>query len=262
MEIKDIDLGQGLILAEEFKTADIAIEQLAETLPTVVNPLQSKAEHDAIKKEIKPIKSLITSIEKRRKELKAPILDAGRLLDGEAKRLSGKLTELISPLVDAEKEYKERLEREKEERNKYAQSKIDWMRDTVANAISMTSEQIEQAIIEVTELDTSVKFYELTGEATQLRDKTLNGLSEMLLMKKQQEQFQAQQAELEALRANAQPEPQSAATSDDTPLDDESLMRQLEALKIGLSEAQVQAIAYAIIDGELIGVTYNKDGVN
>lgn len=260
MEIKDIDIDKGLILAEEFTTADIAIEQLAETLPTVVNPLQSKAEHDAIKKEIKPIKSLITSIEKRRKELKAPILDAGRLVDGEAKRLSGKLTELIAPLVDAEQEYKNRLEREKQERQQYGQSKIEWMRDTAANAISMTSEQIEQAINEVSELDTSVKFYELTGEATKLRDKTLNGLSEMLLMKKQQEQFQSQQAELEAMKAKAQSEPQSASTIDDIKLDDESLMNQLEALKIGLSEAQVQAIAYAIIDGELVGVTYNKEG--
>lgn len=259
MEIKDIDMEKGLILAEEFTTADIAIEQLAETLPTVVNPLQSKAEHDAIKKEIKPIKSLITSIEKRRKELKAPILDAGRLVDGEAKRLSGKLTELIAPLVDAEKEYKERLEREKEERNQYAQSKIDWMRDTAANAISMTADEIEQAIVEVTELDTSEKFYELTVEAAKLRDKTLNGLSEMLLMKKQQEQFQAQQKELEEMKARAQPEPVSAPDSGGMNSDDESLAYQLEALKIGLSEAQVQAIAYAIIDGELIGVTYNKE---
>lgn len=246
MEIKDIDIEKGLIIAEEYKTADIAIEQLAETLPTSVNPLQSKAEHAAIKKEIKPIKTLITAIEKRRKELKAPIIDAGRLVDKEAKRLSGKLTELIAPLVDAEKEYKERIEREKEERQQYGQSKIDWMRNTAANAIHMTSDQIEQAISEIIELDTSVKFYELTVQATRLRDKTLNGLAEMLSMKKQQEQFQAQ----------AQQEPISEPPAIESKMDDESLAEQLEGLEIGLSKAQAQAIAYAIIDGELIGVTY------
>lgn len=246
MELNQIDLQKGIILADEFKNADIAIEQLAETLPTVVPPIQSKAEHDAIKKEIKPIKGLVTALEKRRKELKAPILDAGRLLDGEAKRLSGKLNGLIAPLIEADTEYKERAEREKQERQQYAQSKIDWMNDVIMRSFHMSSDEIQTAINEVTDLDTSQKFYELTGEATKLRDKTLNGLGEMLLMKKQQEQFKKEAPQTE-------PEPMQEAEDTDQ---EQQAIESLKTLEIGLSDAQAEAIIYAITDGEVANVVF------
>lgn len=249
MELNQIDLQKGIILADEFKNADIAIKQLAETMPTVVNPLQSKAEYDAIKKEIKPVKGLVTAVEKRRKELKAPILDAGRLLDSEAKRLIGNLTEIISPMVEAEKEYKERAEHDKEERQQYAQSKIDWMNDVVMRSIHMSSAEVEAAINEVTELDTSQKFYELTGEATKLREKTLNGLGEMLLMKKQQEQFK---------KEAPQTEPDIVPETSDVNYEQEAI-ESLKSLKIDLSEAQAEAIIYAISDGEVKNVKFTGD---
>lgn len=71
------------------------------------------------------IKDKRVSVEKRRKELKKKILEDGRIVDGEAKRISGLLSPIEDHLVEQEKIVEDEKERIEEERKEKAKKRIE-----------------------------------------------------------------------------------------------------------------------------------------
>jgi len=100
--------------------------------------------------------TLRTTIEARRKELKAPLLSRGKLLDDEAKRITGEIIKLERPIdeqIRAEEDRKaaEKAAREEAERAARAQiaAAIDGIRQRPLSLLSANSHAIEQLIAEL-----------------------------------------------------------------------------------------------------------------
>lgn len=100
--------------------------------------------------------SLRTTIEQRRKELKAPLLERGRVLDDEAKRITGEVLKLEQPIdeqIKAEEKRKadEKAERERAEAERAAKvaKAIDAVRQLPVTLVSADSQTIELELVEL-----------------------------------------------------------------------------------------------------------------
>lgn len=123
--------------------------------------------------------SLRTALEKQRKELKAPLLAAGKMIDGEAKRITAAIKEIEDPIAQQIAAEKARLEAAKIDRVAEAQAVIDRIAAIVGNAAMGTQSDIEQAIDEVDSIDTT-QLFELRLEAEKKRQDALNKLGALL----------------------------------------------------------------------------------
>jgi hypothetical protein len=100
--------------------------------------------------------TLRTTIEQRRKELKAPLLERGRVLDDEAKRITGEVLKLEQPIdgqIKAEEKRKadEKAERDRAENERTARvaAVIDGLRNLPLELASADSRAIESALTEL-----------------------------------------------------------------------------------------------------------------
>lgn len=158
-------------------------------------------------KEIKgELTSARTAVEAKRKEYKKPILDLGRLVDSEAKRIIEEIKDVETPFHEAYKavdDEKKRIKAEIDER-------IAYIKEAPTRAIeSESSDAIEVMINEIAEYDVSKeKFGRRLDEASQLVASTLERLSQIHAKQIEHEQEQirieAERAELEKLRREAE----------------------------------------------------------
>jgi len=113
-------------------------------------------EYPAVSRGISEIRTLRTSVEKKRKELKADALEWGRKVDTEAKRITGMLLEIENPLKAIKSKVDEEKARVKAEKDRVEKERID--------AIKAKIEYIRQAPLEVVGADTLTirkKYFEL-----------------------------------------------------------------------------------------------------
>lgn len=101
--------------------------------------------------------TLRTTIEQRRKELKAPLLERGRVLDDEAKRITGEVLKLEQPIdaqIKAEEQRradeKAARERAEAERATKVAKAIDAVRQRTVAMVSADSQAIELELVELT----------------------------------------------------------------------------------------------------------------
>lgn len=152
--------------------------------------------YEIVRKAIGDVRSKRTAVERRRKELKEDAIKWGKLIDGEAKRITTVLLDIEEPLkvekqrVDdekaKEKEEKERVERE---RVQGIQQQIEAIRSCVMDIIGKTSEEI-QDMIDGVELEniTEERFQEFTFEAVKIKDETIQALHKALESRSKWEQ--------------------------------------------------------------------------
>lgn len=109
--------------------------------------------------------SLRTTIEAKRKELNAPLLERKNLIDSEAKRIIGEVKSLEDPIdvlirqAEAEREAR-RQERERIEAERLAaiNAQIDRIRNMPALYVSATPDVIAEAIREIQSMDLNALF--------------------------------------------------------------------------------------------------------
>lgn len=202
-------------------------QQLADAVFDVTTPAGMREARDSRFALVK----LRTTLEAKRKELKAPLLDRGRALDAEASRITGAILELETPIdekikaqervIEAEKEAAQRRERE---RLAEIQRRIDSLKHYALDHMSAPSNVVAQAI---TDLETKRFDPEEWGahlaDAVEARNASLTKLREIhehavkneeLLAqlraqreeeekrrRAEQERLDKERAELEALRA-------------------------------------------------------------
>lgn len=117
-----------------------------------------------------------TAIETKRKDYKAPVLALGKLIDGEAKRI----TELVKAVEDPFKEAYRAVDDEKKRRKAELESKIQGIKDLSVIALEKTSEEVEAMIVELADMDVSKEIFgRRTDEAAELVAFTLGRLSEI-----------------------------------------------------------------------------------
>lgn len=188
---------------------DEAIEELRRQYAGLTIPDGDEDAYKAVSVAISTLSSLRTQVENRRKEIKAPLLERGRILDAEAKRITAKLREIEEPLVQergrileqkrAEKEAREKEEAERVERHR---SRIREMQERGAS-VSKSIEELEGfiAALEATEISAET-FEEFASEAVFARSAALDRLRTRVgELRREEEERKAREAEEARLRA-------------------------------------------------------------
>ena len=167
---------------------------------------QDTIEYSAVSRGISEIRSLRTSVEKKRKELKADALEWGRKVDIEAKRITGMLLEIENPLkalkskVDEEKARvkaeKDRLEKERIDAIK---AKIEYIKQASLDVVGADVLTIRRKGVEIRNIEIEFDFQEFRNEAEIWIVKTQEKLFEMLKERESLDKAK-QEAEEEAKR--------------------------------------------------------------
>lgn len=222
----------------EYNETAARIAELKSTYGTEVPDASTKDGYERAKQIAGEMTTLRTTLEKKRKEFKAPVLAFGKMIDSEAKRITSEIVEIEEPFKLAYRaidEEKKRIKLEIEER-------VIYIKDMPSMAIeSESSENIEAMINELSEYDVSKEtFGRRVDEASALVASTLNRLSEIHAKKIEAEQEQirieAERAELEKLRREAEEreaaqraaEEKAAREAEDARIAEEAAQRAIE----------------------------------
>jgi hypothetical protein len=182
-----VDLESGKVQVEVFTQTDAALAQLREQY-AVVPDFATNDGYEEGKKALKTVTTYRTQLEKERKRIKAPYLDAGKIIDAEAKRITDALVEIETPIAEAKRVVDDREKRMKEERIAKLQQRIDGIRAFVGRARGAQSVAVAALIEEVDEIDTQGEFYELTDDAVRAQRDVLDELGDIYSDRLQQEE--------------------------------------------------------------------------
>lgn len=204
-EIRTLDL-----IVSEFGLADLTkanIEQMMAQIEAIPVTPEDKNQYDEVKQFNISSKKLLTKIESRRKELKAPILQKGKDIDETARaavdlvnpliELSGSRRKAWEDIKQAEKDEEERIERDRaeavdalfKELNALAISPFD---------VSKTVDEIKSDISALTEFVISpVTFRERVEEAEVIRSNAIINANASLKRLEHEIEHQAEMARKE-----------------------------------------------------------------
>lgn len=226
--INDVDLDNGTVNVAEYSQTNAALAGLKEKY-AVLPDVNTAAGYELAKAGIKELTSFRTSLEEARKRVKAPFLQAGTIIDAEAKRITAELVALEEPLKAAKKEVDDRKERERQERIARLQVKVDAIKAMPAQVRGQSSAKINEMLDRVGEIDAMHDFYDLTKEAVAARQEALDELTRMLT---ERLAFEAAEEERRALEAqNAELRRQQEAQQAELRRQQEELQRQQRELQ-------------------------------
>lgn len=152
-----------------------------------------------VRKELMPIKK---SLEDARKTLKAPILEAGRLVDSTMNPLAERVGNLITPFVNAYQAVDKEIERKKQARLDKINNGFKALDDALLSAVGASSTVINAVIDELADFDLDPDlFMERTEEAAAKHGEVMQKLGDMLVSAINQEEFEAKQRELQKREA-------------------------------------------------------------
>lgn len=180
-----------------FNATEAALSALREKYGTVPD-VETAEGYDLAKAGIKEITGYRTGLEKKRKEIKAPYLDAGKIIDAEARRITGELEALESPLKEAKQKVDEREAREKAERIAKLQAKVDAITAHIEEAKGKSADEIAAIIERVDAIDPLIDFYDLTQEAVAARKDALAALNTLYQDRAAWERMEREKAEADA----------------------------------------------------------------
>ena len=198
---EEVDLENRTVKIALFNKTDAALASLREEYATP--PAVTAENYDEVKEKTSRITKYRTNLEACRKTVKAPFLEAGKIIDAEAARIKDELVKLETPWVEAKRNYDKAEERKKQERIARLQEKVDQIEGYLVRAKGMSSADLSAIIEEVDAIDTANDFYDLTKEATEMRAKVLSSLSEMLTDQLQHEANEEARIKAEAEAAAA-----------------------------------------------------------
>ena len=189
----------------EYSETQARLAEIKETYGTEVPDASTKEGYTRCKEVSQEMVSLRTGIEKKRKDLKAPILAMGKLVDSQAKDITAQIQSIETPFKEAYRavdEEKKRIKAEIEERFVY-------LKTLVSNSRELSSDEIEKLIEQIAEYDVSkATFGRRVDEASAVVASTLDGLSSLLSTvieeEAQRRKDEEDRAELERLRAEKQ----------------------------------------------------------
>ncbi|MFI8981457.1 hypothetical protein [Ectopseudomonas khazarica] len=222
--MNNVNLEKGTVNIVEYNQTEAGLAVLREkysTLPDINTP----DGYEFHKAGIKELTTLRTSLEAARKREKEPHLQAGRIIDDEAKRITAELVKLENPMKDAKKEYDDRVERERQERIARLQVKVDAIKAMPGQVRGQSSQAIADMIDRVGEIDAAHDFYDLTKEAIAARQSALDELAQMLT---DRQAFEAAEEERKKAEAESNKKAQELAAEQE---ENRRLREQLAALQ-------------------------------
>lgn len=170
-----------------------------------------------------------TDIEKKRKEIKAPLLEKTKLIDSEAKRITAAILEIEEPLKSAKALVDDRVAREKAEAERRERERVEGIESVLfgferaaVDAVGMNSAGIKTKIEQAENYVVSEQYFqEFTGrverarllaisELRELYDKKVEAEAAELRLAEERAELERQKAEIEAARLALQVEREKA----------------------------------------------------
>lgn len=188
----------------EFNQTAARIAELRETYGTEVPDASTTEGYKRAKEIASEMTSLRTSLEKRRKEFKSPVLAFGKMIDSEAKRITAEIISIEEPFKAAYREVDEAKKRIKAE---IEQRFVD-IKQMPTIAIEMHSEAIEAMINDLAEHDVSKETFgrrvdEASAVVADVLEQLTNCHVAAIEREAEQARIEAERVELERLRAEA-----------------------------------------------------------
>lgn len=189
----------------EYNEVSAKLAELKSLYGTEVPDASSKEGYNRAKEITNICTSIRTATESTRKEWKAPVLDFGRLIDSEAKRIVAEVLAVETPYRDAY----QAVDQIKKQRKLDIENRFIEIRDVVKIAFECNSQAIETMINDLAEYDVSVEnFGRRVDEASVLVAQTLEKLTDLHVKAIEREaeelRIEAERAELEKLRIEAE----------------------------------------------------------
>lgn len=191
----------------EYNATEAALAELKNRLSDAKYDVTTTAGMDTAKKDRRELVTLRTSLEAKRKEIKAPALERCRLIDEEAKRITLELLSLEEPIdeqIKAEEDRKAAIKAEKErierERISSIQQRIERIRSLPLGIAGMDSEDLKLYISKVEAAQIGGEFMELAEEAATVKAEVVASLKDAL------SKLLEQEAEAERLRLEREAE--------------------------------------------------------
>lgn len=209
----------------EYNATESALAELREKYKGLIFDVSTTKGMDQAKEARKELRTLRTSLELMRKDLKAPVLLRGEKIDAEAKRITAALSALEDPIDEqikaqerAQEAAKAERERLRRERAILIAGRIDDIRRLPIDAISKSSAEIAEIIRGAKLQSFETGFDEFAADAWQARDRAVAELETLHAAKLAQEQEaerlkaerERQEAERRAAEAKAKAEREEA----------------------------------------------------
>lgn len=204
--------GTNLTTVVEFNETALALSDLRGRYKGLVVDVQTPKGLKEAKTFTFELRTLRTTLEKKRKDLKAPIIERGKQLDDEAKRITAEIVALEEPIdvqIKAEEARIEnaRLAKLEAERVRVEslKAKIQTIRDTPSQMVGKPSNIINGALVRLyeTALD-EAEFAEYYQEASDARMAAMARVEQLLADQKaheaEQARIKAEREELERMR--------------------------------------------------------------
>lgn len=178
------------------------VKALEDQYSSIVPDASTKSGYEHCKQvraEVLPIK---TKLEAARKELKSPILAAGKLIDSSLNPLIARIEAIYKPFEDKYREVDNAKKLKEEARQQQITDAMSAIQNAVLKAVGADSEAIQQVIDDLSDFDFDPGvFQERTNEATAAHKDAMDKLLDMLTDRIRLEQ---QQAEIAAFKAKEQ----------------------------------------------------------
>lgn len=239
-EVLDAPTEKSAPAVAEYTTTEAGLSELRSLIVAGFN-VSTKEGLKAAKAAKTTLTKLRTALEAKRVEIKAPVLERGRLIDAEAERIKGELTKLETPLALQIKAEEDRLAAIKAEAERVEKQRVDECKQRIeaikayagTAANSRTGEMVQKLIdrlkavsldgldeftlIASTQLETTLKAMEEIRDAKnrdaaereaqrvareQAEQRAKDAEAEIAAMRKQQAEIEAQRkADADALQA-------------------------------------------------------------
>lgn len=212
----------------EYKPTAAALAKLRQQYGDVVYDVKTTKGMKDAKEARKTVRGYRTSLENKRKEIKAPALQRCRDIDEEAKIITAELRKLEEPIDEQIKAEEQRKQREKEETERRERERVDKIRAdievirlTPADLIGKSAAELGAAAhdLRMQPIGEAV-FAEFMQEALAAKQQAMQQLASMIEAAKAQEELaemKRKQAEQEAAKAEAAEIPAPAGTEPEQP---------------------------------------------
>lgn len=197
---------------KEYSQTEAALAELRNRYAGVKFDLTVADEDKKAREARRLLVGLRTSLEAKRKEIKAPALAYCNAIDAEAKRINGEILLIESPIDQQIKADEDRREAVKAQKAAAEAARVAEIREKISRftnapvkAVGKTAAQIAEAIERANQFEIGEAFGEFAAEAQQAKDICLMSLKDLHLKAVRQEEeaekLAAERAELERQKA-------------------------------------------------------------
>ena len=191
-DLSQVDIEQGKVNVEVFNQTDAALSVLTEKYSSIPD-VTTQDGYEFVKAGVKVLTGYRTNLDAERKRIKQPYLEAGRIIDAEAKRITEKLVVLEDPMKVQKKEIDDKKKLQEEQRLTQLAEKVQEIYALTTMARNQPSASIAKMIDELDAIDTRRDYYDLTRDAIKAKEDVLQQLSEMYGQQLKYEQAQIEQ---------------------------------------------------------------------